>query len=440
MSFAFWRDQSLARATILASLIGGIVSCTPQALPTAQPTPVSPATVAPPPAATVEPPLSPAPSPVPLPTQTAIVSAQPLTLTLWYALDKGSPDEQALTQALAEAVNAKPGLTVSVTRISVDQIFSRFAKEVASGAGPDLLLASDDELGTEVRSKQVQPVDAWVQGNQTDVSPVAIAGLTLNGHQWGIPAAFKVVALMINTDKVKTAPASTADLLKAVKAGAKIGINPNCFHNYGWYAAFGGAIFDGSFNTALDKAEGTTAAFAFLKELKQAAGAANFYDDGNKADAAFALGKLDMIVNGSWALRDYRKALGAKVLVAPMPAGPKGPAAPLVGVDGFFINATTKQAAAAAALALQLTNKDNQLRFAETAGWVPVRADLNLSDPALQAFAAQAGHGLNRPQVPELLGYWSNFCGVYDAVLKNGAAPASAVKQAYDAMKIANGK
>ena len=443
MRTSFKGTGDIARSLMVSLMLLFLIACTATtpvaSAPTATGLPES-APVLPTRTAAMEPTAAQARLPTAPPTEPSTDTPQPTILTLWHAFEKGSPDESALQTAVTEVARVKSNVTISITRVSSDQIFSRFAREAAAGRGPDLFLASDDELGMLVRRNLLQPVDSWVKDTQSSISQIAIKGQTLNGKQWGIPVAFKVTALYYNSAHLAEPPKTTSDLIKTIKTGSRIGINPNCFHNFGWYAAFGGGIFDDKFNTAIDKLEGTAAAFAYLKVLKETTGAANFFDDGNKADAAFETAKIDLIINGSWALHDYRKALGASLKVGLIPSGPVGAASPMVGVDAFYINANTSNAAEAAWLALALTSKENQKRFADTVGWVPVRVDVQSADAAVQSFASQAALGTNRPQVPELNGYWSSFCGTYDEVLKNGANPTTAVEKAYKTMKMINGK
>lgn len=368
-------------------------------------------------------------------------TAKPVVeITLWHAFGTASAEEKAMSSAVAFMSQIKPDIKMKVVQIPFDQIYKKFETEVAAGGGPDMFIAPDDELGNQVNAKLLQPLDDLLKGKLDGVSPAAVKAHTVGGKQWAIPATFKAVALYYNMDKVKEAPKTTDALLAAVKGGAKIGINPNCYHNYGFYNAFGGAIFNADYSSATDKADGVAAALGYLKDLKAATGAANFFDDGGKADASFREGKVDMIINGPWVLGDYRKDLGAKLGVVPMPAGPKGAAAPLTGVDGFYVNVNSKKAAAAVDAALFLTNKDSQKLFMDVAGWVPVRTDVEIADAAVKNFQTAAAAGYNRPQVKELNGYWGNFCGTFDEVLKKGDDPKAAVTKAFDGMKKANGK
>ena len=73
-----------------------------------------------------------------------------------------------------------------------------------------------------------------------------------------------------------------------------------------------------------------------MKDLKAAG--ANFETDDAKANTLFQQGNVDMAINGPWVLGNYKKDLGDKLGVAPMPAGPDGAATPLAGVDYWYVN------------------------------------------------------------------------------------------------------
>jgi hypothetical protein len=67
------------------------------------------------------------------------------------------------------------------------------------------------------------------------------------------------------------------------------------------------------------------------------------------------------------------------------------------------------------------------------AGHVPVRTDVEITDPLIQGLVDAFNKGATvRPQVPELGKYWSNFCGP-DQIYEKGVAPADFVKTAVEA-------
>ena len=64
------------------------------------------------------------------------------------------------------------------------------------------------------------------------------------------------------------------------------------------------------------------------------------------------------------------------------------------------------------------------------AGHVPVRTDVEITDPLIQGLVDAFNKGATiRPQVPQLGLYWSNFCGT-DEVFEKGVSAAEWVTTA----------
>ena len=83
-----------------------------------------------------------------------------------------------------------------------------------------------------------------------------------------------------------------------------------------------------------------------------------------------------------------------------MPAGPKGPAQPLTGVDGWYINTNAKDPELAVNFALEMVKPENEQVFVDTAGHIPADTTITISDPITQKFAEAVATGFPRPQVP----------------------------------------
>jgi arabinogalactan oligomer/maltooligosaccharide transport system substrate-binding protein len=220
-------------------------------------------------------------------------------------------------------------------------------------------------------------------------------------------------------------------------AGKTLVQNENAYHMFGWSTAFGGNLMDASGKCVADQA-GWADAFTYNLALKQAG--AKFETDGGRADTSFRAGTVDMIINGPWVLGDYKKDLGAKLGVAPIPAGPKGKAGPLTGVDGWYINQSAKNVDGAVALALALTNADGQKVYADVAGDVPVRTDVTVSDPLVKAFSDASATGFARPQTVEFGNYWTPFGDAVTKIIEGKSTPQAGIAEACAAMNKANKK
>lgn len=406
---------SFSLIALLALLASILAACgqTPAAQPTAAPQPTT----------------APAPS-----TGDGMVITG--TVTLWHAYGTGSAEEKAINMLIDRARAAYPDATINVLQIPFDQIFNKFNNEVSSGGGPDMFIAPNDSLGSQIRAGVLADLSEY-QSKLTDVAPTGVAGMSLDGKLYGIPESFKAVALYYNKSKVANPPATTDELLALVKAGNTLVLNQNAYHNFGWLQAFGGQLMDTSGKCIADQAGGAEW-FAFLKALKEVP-TVTFSTDGGQADSLFKDGKADMIINGPWVLGDYRAVLGDNLGVAPMPGAAK-PAGPLTGVDGFYVSINSQNVAGAVALAMFLTSPESMKVYVDEAGHVPVSTKVEISDSLVQAFAQASATGVPRPQIPELDNYWGPFGDAMTKVLDGGADPAAAITEACALMNTANGK
>lgn len=357
-------------------------------------------------------------------------------VTLWHAYSPGSADERALTTIVEMARARAPEAQITVRQVPYGELFTRLRSE-AAGGDPDLYLAPNDNLSKQVRAGLLLPLDDQLKDQLATLMPVAVEGMTVDDRIYGIPESLKAVALYYNKAEVPAPPATTADLLKMVQGGKTIAINQNVYHNFGFFGAYGGELFDANGKVVADQT-GFSAAMAFLQQLKKEQNA-QFYTDGGKADAAFREGRADMIINGPWVMASYREALKERLAVAPMPAAEK-PATPLIGVDGFYINKYAKNVDGAIALAIYLTSPEAAGIFRDVAGHIPADKRVEVADPLVQGFAEAATTGYTLPHIPELDNYWGPFAAALTAVLEEGIDPVQAVKTATEKANQANNK
>jgi arabinogalactan oligomer/maltooligosaccharide transport system substrate-binding protein len=407
-----------------------LAACQPAATPTTEPTKAAEPTAA---SEATKPPATTAPEPTAAPTE-----APQIELTIWHAYHTGGSEEQALTQLVAAYMTDHPNVTVNVQNIPFDQIFNKWQNDVASGGtAADMFTAPNDDLGNWVRAGTVAPIEDMLTGKLDGYSKAGVDGVTVEGHIYAVPGIIKAVALYYNKDMVTTPPATTDDLLALVKGGATIEINQNNYHNFGFFPAFGGQLMDDTGKCVADQG-GFADAMQYLVDLKAAG--AKFETDGGKADTAFRQGQAAMIINGPWVLGDYKKDLGDKLGVAPMPAGSKGPSMPLSGIDGWYLNPNGQNMDAAVDLALYLFGKDGLTVYADVAGDPPARTDVQAADPLVKAFADAAAGGFPRPQSTEFGNWWGPFGDMVTKVIEGKSSPADGVAEACAAMNKANGK
>lgn len=398
-------------ASMVLSACGGGAATEPPAPPAAT---EAPATEAP---AATEPPATEAPA------------AEPVEVTFWHAYGTGSAEEQALTKVLEQAAVDMPQYKINVLQVPFNDIYNKYRTDVASGAGPDMFIAPNDSLGDDARNGLIADITDLAAGKLGDYAPLSIEGMSLDGKLYGIPESLKAVVFWYNKDMIETPPATTDELKALMEGGTPVSLSFGCYHHWGFFNSFGGKIFDDNWKVVAGEGTGVSDAMAYLNDLYQISKKNGWPKNDSEGLAPFTEGTVAAITNGNWAMGDYRAALGDKLGVAPLPAGPGGNAAPLLGVDGFYFNPNSANQEAALEVALYLTGKNAQEVMMNEAGHVPANTTVEVTDPLIQSLLDAFKDGYVRPQVPELGLYWSNFCGT-DEVFEKGVAAADWVKTA----------
>jgi arabinogalactan oligomer/maltooligosaccharide transport system substrate-binding protein len=355
--------------------------------------------------------------------------AAPVEVTFWHAYGTGSAEEMALTKVLDQAAKDLPNIKINVLQVPFNDIYNKYRTDVASGAGPDMFIAPNDSLGDDARNGLIADITDLAAGKLGDYTPLSIDGMTVDGKLYGIPESLKAVVFWYNKDMIQTPPANTDELKALMEGGTEVSISYGCYHHFGFFGAFGGKVFDENWKVIADQGTGVTDAMTYLNDLYQISKKNSWPKNDSDGLAPFTEGKAAAITNGNWAMGDYKAALGDKLGVAPLPAGPVGPATPFLGVDGFYFNPNSQNKEAALEVALYLTGKMAQETMMNEAGHVPANTTVEVTDPLIQGLLDAFANGYIRPQVPQLGLYWSNFCGT-DEVFEKGVAPADWVKTA----------
>lgn len=364
------------------------------------------------------------------PTEAVTEAPAPVEVTFWHAYGTGSAEEIALTKLLEQAAVDMPEIKINVLQVPFNDIFNKYRTDVAAGGGPDMFIAPNDSLGDDARAGLVADITALAAGKLDGVNQLGIDGMSVDGVLYGIPESMKAVAMWYNTELLPTPPATTDELKALMEAGTQTAISFGCYHHFGFFGSFGGKVFDETWKVVADQGTGVSDAMAFLNDLYQIAKTNSWTKNDSDGLAVFQEGKAVLITNGNWAMGDYKNALGDKLAVTALPAGPGGPATPFLGIDGFYFSPNSQSQEAALKVALYLTNAASQTVMMTEAGHVPVRTDVEITDPLIKGLVDAFNKGATiRPQVPQLGLYWSNFCGT-DEVFEKGVAAAEWVTTA----------
>jgi arabinogalactan oligomer/maltooligosaccharide transport system substrate-binding protein len=348
-------------------------------------------------------------------------------VTFWHAYGTGSLEEVTLGKILEQAKEDLPQYEINVLQVPFNDIYNKYRTDVAAGGGPDMFVAPNDSLGDDARAGLIADITDLAAGKLGDFSQLSVDGMSLDGKLYGVPESLKAVAFWYNTDMLSEPPATTDDLKALMEGGTPISLSYGCYHHWGFFGAFGGEVFDDSWKVVAG--DGVADAMAYLNDLYQISLENGWPKNDSDGLAPFTEGTVAAITNGNWAMGDYQTALGDKLAVAPLPAGPGGPANPLLGVDGYYFNPNSTNKEAALDVALYLTGTMASEMMMNEAGHVPANTTVEVTDPLMQGLLDAFSTAYIRPQVPELGLYWSNFCGT-DQVFEAGTPAAEWVTTA----------
>jgi arabinogalactan oligomer / maltooligosaccharide transport system substrate-binding protein len=365
------------------------------------------------------------------------------TLNIWEAYGaSGSAEKTAFDQIVANVKAKNPDLTVNVTDVPFNNLFTNFETQAATGAGPDMYIAPNDSLPTEARNgllADVSDLADTLKAAPYNTSDVALNASKVDGKMYEIPESMKAVELFYDKSKLATPPASTDDWkANASKLGWVYGANGGgAYYLWGLLSSFGGKILNDDGTCAATDTTGVADALKWLQDMKAAG--MKFYQNDNDAKADLLSGKIAGFIDGPWQSGDLSKALGDKLGVAEGPKGPGGAWAPMTAPDGFYINAASPNVDLAKQFALQFLQPDNVQVFAD-AGHLPANTTIQPKDAIAQSFSALMPKGFARPTAKELNNYWGNFGNALVAAIDKGGDTTKLVADACAAMDKANGK
>ena len=372
-------------------------------------------------------------------------------ITLWhsYASSGGgaeSAEVQALNKLIANVTAANPDLEIESIFVTFDNstIFNNFKNESATGGGPDMFIAPNDDLGNMARGGYFADLTGKIDDVLAASSDVAGNGSKVDGVTYMVPESLKAVAMYYDTAKVTTPPATTDELLAWAQGGGKLGVLTGAYFGWGFYSAFGGAIFDADGKCAATANTGVADALNYVKSLN---GVSTAVVDSayTKINDPFIAGNLDIIFNGNWALADYRKAR-TTLGVASFLTGSGGQGKTLTGVDGWYINAAASadQQTLAIAVAKQFVSAESQQIMVDMAGHVPANKSVVATDALVKAFTDAVYKGDPRPQSAEFGNYWGPFGDAWTKAIPDdesaGEDPTTLVATACTTMDTANKK
>jgi arabinogalactan oligomer / maltooligosaccharide transport system substrate-binding protein len=365
-----------------------------------------------------------------------------VTITLWdYFVN--SPAERAALVSVANQWAQKTGNTV-VDAGDVTDSLNKYPLAAKSGKGPDVFQFPHDRLGSFAAPGLLAPQPKALKVNTSLYAPVGIQAATYKGALYGIPIAVETTLLFYNKAMVPTPPKTWAGLIakaKTLTSGDHYGLlymPADLYYNYAFIGGYGGFIFQPTkkgFNSkrvGLAKV-GAVQGLQFIQDLvikHKLVPATTTYDI---MDGKFGSGQAAMIINGPWAVQNY-KAKGINFGVAPLPTLSNGkPPTPFVGVQMFGVNSKSPHVKESWDLINYLGTHLAAPLYAAS-GRVPAlnavaNSKVVQSNPVTKAVIAAAANGQPMPNIPEMSVVWTPVGNTLQLLVKGDLTPAQAAVQ-----------
>jgi arabinogalactan oligomer/maltooligosaccharide transport system substrate-binding protein len=363
---------------------------------------------------------------------------EPAIITLWHAYR--SKEKAALKQIMKRFAALNSPIKVKLQGVPFDAFNDKIKIVLPKGRGPDLFIFAHDVLGAWSEMGFLEPLNQWTSPELAlDFIPKTINALVYKNALYGLPLAFKCVALYYNKALISAPPTTADELIRLAKQHTdgrdKFGLvyeAANLYFHAPWVHGFGGITLD-EFDKAHLDGEGSVAALTFAQTLVKThrvtpqsvttAMVSGYFNDGSAA----------MVINGPWMRGEIE---GVDYGVAPLPKMPGGrPAQPFLTVEAVFMNRHSKQKPAAAeVMRFLVSNANARIRFEQ--GQQPVaniqvwKQASDTADANMLAFRRQADVAVVMPSSPRMQQIWTPANRALLSVIAGDEKPLVALKKA----------
>lgn len=378
------------------------------------------------------------------PAEAGGAAGEPVEVKLWHSY-RGQ-EREALEALVTRYDEARPEVRVVSLALPSDSFGTKLESAAPRGNGPDLFIAAHERIGAWSRTGLVAPVPAAAAEGLHETT---VAAMTYEEALYGLPLAYKCLALFWNTSLLEAAPRSTDEILALQRGGpeamghARYALAYSATEPYfhaPWMHGFGGGVFapgpDGA--VQLDAPQ-NAAAMAFAKDLFDA-GVVPGEPTGALVTQLFNEGLAATVINGPWFLGELDPSVPFAVSPLPVVSATGDRAAPFLTVEGAFVSGFAAEPEAALELARWLVAPEQALERAvagrqAVATLAAARDPLVAGDPILDAFRAQLDSTVPLPNRPEMAATWEPLAKAIRRVTRGALSPeaaAAAAQTEYD--------
>ena len=367
-------------------------------------------------------------------------SPPPSEIVLWHAY-RG--DEAAALRRSVEHYNARaPSHPVRLVGLPYDAFANKLRVAVPGGNGPDLFIFAHDQVGDWAEKGVIEPIGYWVQPEALDrFIPETLEGLVYENALYGLPLAFKTLALYYDQKLIAVPPRTTAELISSARRVRER--DPNCwglgypvdnfYYHAAWFHGFGGRVMDSHGRVRLNsKAMERSAAFA---RRLMTEGLVPKDMNGAQVTALFKQNRLAYVIDGPWFRSSLAETGNWAVTTLPVVTETGQPARPYLGIEGLMVSARSRHREEAFKVAQFLTSDAEAARRWSIAKQLVANRSVYKdpavgTDPIAKAFRAQLARTQvlsNRPVIRQI---WTPLARALSQIIVRGHRPEHPLSEA----------
>ncbi|MGZ3583147.1 MAG: extracellular solute-binding protein [Ktedonobacterales bacterium] len=370
------------------------------------------------------------------------------TITFWHTYNVTGPENKNLIEKVIPAFEkANPGIKVKSQDIPYDSMLQKVIASIAGGNGPDVIRADIIWMPQLAKVNALVQMDDVVSARRSEFFAGPLATCFYKGHYYGLPLDTNTRVIFYNKSLfqragISQAPATSDDFKAAATKIHALGGNIFGYAEGGldawnilpWIWSFGGAVTNEDFSKATGYINNpqSVAGVQFLADLFDSKALSPSILGGSSLATSDAIGKnlAGMIIDGPWMPPIFQSTYPTlEYGLAPMPAGPGGQSASVVGGEDIAILKSTQKLAATKKFVEFMTSKEAQVLMGQV-GQMPVLQSAS-TDSSLPSYFSVFSQQLQTAKPRTVSPNWQKIDGAltdaFNTVLRHKASAQTAL-------------
>lgn len=373
------------------------------------------------------------------------------TITFWHTYNVTGPENKNLIEKVIPAFEkANPGIKVKSQDIPYDSMLQKVIASIAGGNGPDVIRADIIWMPQLAKVSALVEMDDVVSTRRSEFFAGPLATCYYKGHYYGLPLDTNTRVIFYNKPLfqragIAQAPTTSEEFKAAATKIHALGGNIFGYAEGGldawnilpWIWSFGGDVTNEDFTKAtgyINNAQ-SVAAIQFLADMLDNKTLSPSILGGSSLSTSDAIGKnlAGMIVEGPWMPPIFKATYPSLDYgFAPMPAGPSGKSASVVGGEDIAILKSTQKLAATKKFVEFMTSMEAQVLMGQV-GQMPVLQSAS-TDSSLPSYFSVFSQQLQTAKPRTVSPNWQKIDGAltdaFNTVLRHKASAQAALDQA----------